>query len=790
MPEYPDPAVLDGLRVIDWTAGPEASRASSLLADYGAEVVWIESPRRVSLDMGADVSRAVFARNKQSVVMDVTTEAGRSEMLSLLSRADALIVDESFTGDSEFDFSHVHARFPALVYCELSAFGPDAPGAENLPAYEALVHAYVGTMGEQVGYREPPIYEALPFAGLGRAYLAQIGVLAALLRRQTDGVGRCVSTSTLDGALSFLSMLWGYSDADEERPPRVAGGQRLVARTFLCADDQYIGVHTGAAGAFDRLLSVLGLSQQFPAVSNGLAVAAMLTDEQRRILEEDLPRLFLTQERSTWLDKLLAADVCAIPVLRPTEVFDEAQTRHNGMVVEVVDPSLGAIEQVAAPIRFGSGGNTPPTPRPAPEPGSTSAAEVVRTWEVREQQHPLPSAAPDEPLLAGLKVLDLGTWYAGAYSSRMLADLGADVIKIEPVAGDQIRGMRQPFQSAHSRKRSFAADLKDPGLTRAVEGLLAWADVVHHNMRPGAAERIGVGYERARQLNPDIVYLHAPGWGTSGPEMKRQSFAPLVSGYVGASYEVGGMFNPPTYPVGNEDPGAGMAGAIGILMALLHGGGTYIELPQLNAAMQQMAHIVRGSDGAVHNAGRLDVLQRRVSPLDGLYETTDSWICLTVLTESEFRALCKAIGIDLLADERFSSAQARHANADALAALLESVFETSSTADWLDRLGPAGVPAIEPVTAHNNRAFHLEPAHQRTRRISVTDGGDGTTMHQIDTLIRIGGAPIAPYRLAPGLGEHNRQVLTDFGYADPEIEALAARGAIADSPSGASTKGG
>ena len=137
-----------------------------------------------------------------------------------------------------------------------------------------------------------------------------------------------------------------------------------------------------------------------------------------------------------------------------------------------------------------------------------------------------------------MKIVDTGAYYAGPYSSRLLADLGADVIKLEPTLGDPLRGIERPFFSAQAGKRSLAVNLKDPGLGPAIEKLLGWADVVHHNMRPGAAERLGLGAEQVRAAHPDVIYLYAPGWGSSGPHMMRQSFAPMLSGYVGASYEV------------------------------------------------------------------------------------------------------------------------------------------------------------------------------------------------------------------------------------------------------------
>ena len=504
--------ILTGLRVIDWTEGSADTRATSLLADYGADVVWIEQPAVSSTPVTNPVHRAVFGRNKRSVLLDPSTDEGAAQLRELVATADVLVHgrDEAEVSRLGLDFDTLGEANPALVYCSLSGFGPAAK--PDLPGYESLVHASVGTMAEQPGYREAPIYEGLPFAGIGMGYLAQLGILAALYRRGHDGRGGRVETSMLDGALSFLSMMWGHADSDDVGSLMAPGTQRLLARTFLCADDEYIGVHTGASGAFGRVIEVLGLEDRIPPTSDGADIGVALTADQQRILQEEVPGIFLRDPRQTWLRRLLEADICAIPVFRPTECFDEPQVRHNRMVVRVDDPVLGEIDEVSAPLRFGTGDVDTPAPIPAPVAGSTSAPQALADRPLERVATPGRNSRSgdgpgrtDAPLLAGLKVLDFGVWYASSYSSRMLADLGADVIRVEPLGGDQMRGMRRPFQSAHSRTRNFSTDLKHPEMAEVTQRLMAWADVIHHNMRPGAAERLGIGFEQARAVNPDIV---------------------------------------------------------------------------------------------------------------------------------------------------------------------------------------------------------------------------------------------------------------------------------------------
>ncbi|MET0198751.1 MAG: CoA transferase, partial [Rhodococcus fascians] len=553
---------LTGIRVVDCSRGTAGTRLTQFLADYGADVVWVEPPGGDPWREVFPVEYSVFNRNKRSVELDLKTSDGRNSLLDLASRADVFVqswrpgVAESLGVDS----SSVRSRAPGIVYCSISGFGPDGP-LSVLPGHEAIVHAIAGTTAEQAGMRAAPIFEAIPFASIGAAFLGATGVLAGLVRSRSTGTGCEVETSLLDGALAYLMMLWG--DTDVGGGLHLPGANKIVARTFLCADGEYIGVHTGAVGAFGRLMTVLGIDDRIPASDNPLEMGVPLTQEQALIVGFEIPTIFESKPRSEWLRLLRAADICAVEHLHPGECFDAPQVRHNNMVVELDDPVLGPVEQVSAPIRVNGTAISPPTP--APVCGTTALADL--DWDTRTVEAGAPGS--DAPPLSGVKVLDLGAFYAGPYASRVLADLGADVIKLEPIHGDPVRGLNVVFRSANAGKRSIAMNLKDDGLAEARHALIEWADVIHHNMRPGVAERLGLGYDQVRAINDDVVYLYAPGWGSTGPDVDRQSFAPKLAGYVGAGFEVAGQFNPPLFPVGNEDPGGGVVGALGILLGLL-----------------------------------------------------------------------------------------------------------------------------------------------------------------------------------------------------------------------------
>jgi crotonobetainyl-CoA:carnitine CoA-transferase CaiB-like acyl-CoA transferase len=775
---------LTGLRVIDCSWGTAGPRATGMLADYGADVIRVEPPGGDPYRDELAVAYSVFNRGKRSIVLDLRSERDHDVLLQLIGSADVFVQSwrPGVAGRLGLGYDTIRRLSPSVIYCSISGFGADGP-LRALPGYESVVHAVVGTMGEQVGHRDGPIFEGLPFASAGTAYLALIGILAALYRQADDGTGHHIETSLLDGALAFLSMVWG--DVDGAAARLTTGANRLIARSYLCAGDEYIGVHTGAVGAFGRLMKALGLDDCVSSSEDGLDMGVPLTAAERVILDGEIHDIFASRPRREWEQRLTEADVCAIPLLHPGEVFDAPQAAHNGMAVEVEDPVLGAVQQVAGPLRFSAVGHRA-QPSAAPASGQHTA-EILA--ELRQSppraaargSAAQPAAGDGRPLLDGLKVLDMGAFYAGPYSSRLLADLGADVIKLEPVAGDPMRGLERVFRSANAGKRSIAANVKDPAAGAVLRCLIEWADVVHHNMRPGAAERLGVGYEQVASVNPGAIYAYAPGWGATGPYAGRQSFAPLLSGYVGAGFEVAGQFNAPLWPVGNEDPGNGLLGTIGMLMALVyrqrHGAGQLVENPQLNAGMALMAHVVRRADGTVLGAGRLDPPQTGVSALERLYETADGWLLLAVGKEQEFDALGKALGTDLKSDPRFATHGARRDNDYELAQAISSVLATGSTATWLATLQNAGVAAVEPA-AYNNVNFMRDPANAATGRVAARPGPDGRTVRELALLLRVSDTPAVPHRLAPGRGEDTGQLLIWAGYSTEEIAELRSRHVI------------
>jgi crotonobetainyl-CoA:carnitine CoA-transferase CaiB-like acyl-CoA transferase len=235
-------------------------------------------------------------------------------------------------------------------------------------------------------------------------------------------------------------------------------------------------------------------------------------------------------------------------------------------------------------------------------------------------------------------------------------------------------------------------------------------------------------------------------------------------------------------PTGNEDPGNGLLGAAGILMALLcrrrGGPGQYLEHPQLNATMMHVGHIVRRPDHSVVGAGALDERQLGIGPLDRLYQTADGWVCVAAERADEWAALCAALHLDaLLGDPRFATDSARHQHAGELAGRIERAFAALTTSEAEARLSSTGTPYAIPAP-YNCEAFLKDPRHRQTGRVAESPHPTFGAVREVAKLIRFSDAALAPHRRAPTLGEHSEEILAFLGYDDSDIAKLRSRGVV------------
>jgi crotonobetainyl-CoA:carnitine CoA-transferase CaiB-like acyl-CoA transferase len=769
---------LTGLTVVDASWGMAGGVASLLLADYGADVI------KVDRSGGGDdfaLTRLAWQRGKRSVTLDARLASDRDTLVALLAHADVFI--ESFgAGRAEalgVGFTQLAASYPRLICCSLTAYGQSGPWRDE-PGYDCLVAAKLGLMTEQASAgREGPIFLGHPHIGYGTAFIAAIGILAAIRARRYTGRGQRVDVSLLDGLLAQSPMNW-WHQKDNLSYVEVSGGKRtgfgrkrLITASFECGDGEWLQIHTGGPGSFKRTMEIFGFGDITQTVTEGSEMALPLNDEEMMIAREYIPEAFKQRPRQEWIEIFSAHDIAVLPVYRTGQVLDDEQVRHAQMVLTVPHPVHGMMRQSAPPLVFN--GIRPPNPAPAPRRGEHDAEirVLARAAPARAASEP-PAVKPIRHALQDLRVLDFASFFASPYGAKILSDLGADVIQIESPAGDQMRPLPNPFEAAQRGKRNIVLNIKTAEGRAIVHDLARSADVVIHNYRPGKVEKIGLDYATLAQINPRLIYCHLPGFGSSGPRAHQKSFAPLQSGFTGLLFEAAGAGNPPVATAeGNEDYYNGLLGAVAVLMGVEErartGRGMRIESPQLHSSLFVTSHLFLGPKGASLPAMELDREQMGWGPLYRLYRTSDDWLCIACIGESAFGRLARTLGLPPGIEA---------SDPERLALELEARFAAMTSAQAFARLREqriaCEIPAKEPMVP---KLFFEEWAIASGLVYIQPDSMYGP-IREVGLYAHLSETPGQRRGPASRLGQHTVEILRELGYSGERISELAARKVI------------
>jgi crotonobetainyl-CoA:carnitine CoA-transferase CaiB-like acyl-CoA transferase len=777
----------EGYRVLDLSErSPAAAVAGMVLADLGAEVIRVEPE-------GGDPVRAlagsrVWLRGQKSVTIG-RAEVENGQWRRLRDSADAILTTAQPWSAKPTGLLDYYPANPRQILAVLTAH-PRAvaevkfPHAgEDAPVCGELIEAQYGCMDAQEGWREGPIFLGWPLATFGAAWMLQLGITAALLERERTGKGQVLTTSLLDGIAILRNVNFVAGDRIGSMSPPPKGKHstyRLIVSLFECGDERWIQIHTGGRGQFNRLMKAVGrhdLAIEFP--NAGMFGGDPMTQEQADELWEYLEKTFKTRPAQYWCDLLAEADVCAMPALLAGEALWLKQMEINGMVdiLPGGERRLGRVAKFArTPMEVG---------REIPAPGQhnsillagtdSQSANAANTHNGASVTPAFPPATRRVGPLDGITVLDFGFYMAGPFANRIFADLGARVIKVEEYHGDPMRSPNLAMLlGTHRGKQSIAVDLKSEQGRDVIYELARRADVVHHNMRAGAMDRLGMGYDTLSAINPGVVYCHSSGYGNEGPWALLPTFEPLHSAIGGLLTRTGGELNAPRIYLTHMDYGCGLTSATMTIAALIErersGKGQYIEVPQTGAGLLAMSD-AHGHEGRISETFPLDYDQRGHAPTNALYRSADGWIVIACYSPVEWEGVRRGLGIasvqwpayERARNEKLGASEAAHTIAEALAKLTTTGAER--------RLRAEGVPCAAPQRVTPQQIV-AEPALRSLSVIVAEHHPEGGNVLEVGHTLRFGNANAVHLNPVPLIGQNSIAILRELGKPETEIRSL------------------
>lgn len=741
-------------------AGQAVSIPGSLLRDLGADVSRVQSAQASTLDQGVAFSRVWNLGKEVHEVDDADPERTAETIISRAAEFDVLFLagSERLIEQAGLQYRALAGVNPRLIVVRIR---PSYNSLGPMPDLELLVQARAGVPTQLPAHRPGPAFGDLAAGSAGAGFSAAVGALAGLYRRESTGVGGWAETSLYEGLQAMLPMITGR--VEEHSPSTALLWKRqgpAEALCYQCADGGYIQLWFGAKGAYEEFLEHMGEPPSEAGYNADTASGAMV-ERGKRWAER-----FTGRNREYWLADLAGHNFRCEPALRPGEALRDPHLREIGLSVVRESAEHGPMT-VLGPVL-------------AVTPASSSAETS------RPDRQPAPGAAP----LAGVRVLDLSAYLAGPVGPLVLAELGADVVKVEPVTGDVHRYMQPLYAAGQRGKRAVALDLKSAGGQTVLRRMFSWADIVHQNARLGLAERLGYDEATVRAVNPGIIYSFASGFGERGPKAPLPANDQLMQAIAGIEAGQGGAGQPPTFlRWGAVDVAGGWISACGMLAALYarrrDGAGQSVASSLLGAAMTVKSGAFLDGDTAV-GGPVLDAQQTGYGAAYRMYQGADgAWFALAIPDVATWLRMRDAVAVD---DLPLSPPPLRIQAAGPASGpqpeelVLEATFRGKDAAVWVRELRVADVP-VEPVgdvdrTEYSAR-FLDDPVNRELGRVVTYQWGDLGQVEQPCFPPRIGpGAPLPGASGIAGLGEHTAEMLELMGFDATERAALAKSGTV------------
>jgi crotonobetainyl-CoA:carnitine CoA-transferase CaiB-like acyl-CoA transferase len=727
---------LAGLRVLDLSNGLAGAQASQTLADFGAEVVQVEPPGGSSL-RGLP-SFPMIGRGKKSMVLDLHDADGAALARAMAVGADVVI--ETFRpGVMErlgLGYEELSAANHRLIYGSVTGFGRKGPYADA-KGYEALVMARVGALwaSQAMVSREGPAHVSVPYCSYGASQQLLTGICAALHERERSGRGQRVDATLVNGVASLGTWNWylnvitsKFPEAFTPSSPIGQHGTPLTPMVFmlliaLSKDGRWLQFSQVQLHLYMEMLKVMGLDW-------------MLQDDEWKdaVWAADSPKTgeFWDRLYEAVQSKTLAEwnevfendhNVWAETMRHGSELLDHPQMRHLGAVVEIDDAERGLVRQPGPIVQMSA---TPAVlEHGAPVLDADGAALRAAPWPAIGGVDAAPGTGSDseEAALGDVTVLELGTFFAAPFGGTVLREVGARVIKVEPLEGEPMRTLL-PFPELGAAKcvqgkESICVDLSTEEGRSIVHALARRADIVLQSFRAGVAKRQGVDAEALRAVNPDLVYLNSPGYGIDGPCGDRPAYAPTIGAGSGLVMRNIGtaiderpglslkeiradalrLSGAGTTEYAQADGISALTAASAMALGLLVRDRTGVSQEMLTTMLTSTAHALADDMAEYKDRPPTQAADAQLlgySALYRLYRSADEWLYLAAPSAGDWTALCAALvgEAELAADARFVDGAARDANDAALAEVLEEVFASKPAQHWEDTLLAAGVGCV------------------------------------------------------------------------------------------------
>jgi crotonobetainyl-CoA:carnitine CoA-transferase CaiB-like acyl-CoA transferase len=798
-------SALSDLRVLELSSGVAAEYCGKLLADFGARLIKVEAPATGAstramgpFAAGAESgeSSGLFAylnTNKQSVALDPESPRSQEALRSLIGTVD-IVIDDHPKGRLEsigIDPTTCPSEHPSLIVCSITPFGYEAPASLQIARSINVLHS-------SWGFHSPCHADAAkaPLTGAGRflpdyesGLAAAVALAAAVYWRESSGRGQFIDVSQQASMASLVDyvlgqMVAGTMEVSTRRQAYDLGGPA----TFFQCRDGYVYLWMSEPGHWKGMSTLMGdpaWMHEYPERWLELHVTPERIDRCRA----QIARWMKDQSKAEAASQAQKLGVPLVPVNTMEDVFRSSQMEFRKFFAQIEHPTLGKLHYPTVPYRLSE---TPARiDKPAPLLGQHTDEVMREVSRGVAHRRGSPSTArawdaapPRRGPLQGVRVLEVTKIWAGPYTGKLLAFLGAEVIRVESydsldatrAFGNKDINEAPGFQAINPGKYSVQLSMKGEEGRRLVRELAKMSDIFIENLRPGAAQRMGLGYAALRALKRDIIAVSMSMYGNEGPLSYQTGYAPSFSALAGVCHMAGYEGGPPVLL--NQrygDSSYGTAAAYAALVALLHrrrtGEGQFVDV----SAVESLSAMLGDCFMDYFVTGRVPERQGARHPEmapHGVYPCADAeWISIAVQTDAQWSALCEAMGQPDLA-ARYPDLRSRRENVRELDDKLGSWTSTRAARELGDQLQRRGVAAFKSLNSID--LVSDETLWQRQFYTHVTDRNE-RSIPIVGAPWRMSATPPEISRAAPQLGEQNDYVFGELlGLSAEQRQRLAA----------------